>query len=799
MDPGDTDWGGLNLTEPNEVDSMIDAYQKNDVNTIGSGDVRSDTVYDNTSMGVDDDYMNTLVLYDGYDSYNESGESSEEDEENQGDYFSSFQTFPQTGFSKPTQFRFMNGKDGMATCEKCGTVGIKHAFYSKSKRFCSLSCSRSFATARREGKPSPPPYKEEPPPKKLHVLASKGRQTPKKHSKQSMGHSQKSTTRFDSFRVFDWGPYLVSTGSQAAPVSCFKHVPMSDCWDQMTVGMKVEVANSDNDVAREVYWIATVIKIAGYKALMRYEGFSSDASKDFWLNLCTQDVHPVGWCATVGKPLVPPKTIQHKYLDWKDFLVKRLTGARTLPNNFYNKVLESMENHRFHRGVQVEVVDKMCVSAMRVAIVHEVIGGRLRLAYMDKRDENDEFWCDMKSPLIHHVGWAQRAGHKLHATPEYKAQCLTKITMQKFDPDDSMPDMFPKTSEPPHGLKFQAGMKLEAIDPLNLSTICVATVMKCLRNNFLMIGIDGSIAQNGTDWFCYHASSPCIFPVGFCEINGLQLTPPRGHKGPFKWFDYLKHTKAVAAPVKLFDKEIPKHGFKPGMKVEAVDLMEPRLICVATVTKVVGRLMKIHFDGWENDYDQWVDAQTPDLYPVGWCEIMSYPLEGPRIKTEQVLAPSPPIPKKKRGKTQIYKGPRKKRKSKPLGKPLPPNFNFVPSFGDEDDIVCPPHVPLPPETVAATLPPLLDPSNTSELAKPATVKTEGVDTPQLGSVEVPPPILSPNGPVDHTPPPATTTVMPTLTQNLAPREDNSNKEDGPAHHSVEAVPTPVLLTTVEPK
>ena len=31
------------------------------------------------------------------------------------------------------------------------------------------------------------------------------------------------------------------------------------------------------------------------------------------------------------------------------------------------------------------------------------------------------------------------------------------------------------------GLKFQAGTKLEAIDPLNLCTICVATVMKvCL-------------------------------------------------------------------------------------------------------------------------------------------------------------------------------------------------------------------------------------------------------------------------------------------------------------------------------
>jgi hypothetical protein len=47
--------------------------------------------------------------------------------------------------------------------------------------------------------------------------------------------------------------------------------------------------------------------VSGYKALMRFEGFGNDSSYDFWISLCTQDVHPVGWCATVGKPLVPPK------------------------------------------------------------------------------------------------------------------------------------------------------------------------------------------------------------------------------------------------------------------------------------------------------------------------------------------------------------------------------------------------------------------------------------------------------------------------------------------------------------
>lgn len=66
------------------------------------------------------------------------------------------------------------------------------------------------------------------------------------------------------------------------------------------------------------------------------------------------------------------------------------------------------------------------------------------------------------------------------------------------------------------------------------------------------------------------------------------------------------------------------------MKLEAADLMDPRLVCVGTISRVVGRLLKVHFDGWEDEYDQWLDCQSPDMYPVGWCQLVGHKLEGPR-------------------------------------------------------------------------------------------------------------------------------------------------------------------------
>ncbi|KAM3845900.1 MBT domain-containing protein 1 isoform 1-T6 [Vipera latastei] len=595
-------------------------------------------------------------MFDGYDSCSEdtsSSSSSDESEEEASPLPSNLPIIKNNG----QVYTYPDGKSGMATCEMCGMVGVRDAFYSKTKRFCSVSCSRSYSSNSKKAsilaRLQLLLFQGKPPTKKAKVLQKQplvAKLAAYAQYQATVQNQSKTKTASVPMEGFNWGNYINSNSFTAAPVNCFKHAPMGTCWGDISEGVRVEVPNTDCSLPTKVFWIAGILKLAGYNALLRYEGFEGDSNLDFWCNICGPDIHPVGWCATSGKPLVPPRSIQHKYTNWKAFLVKRLTGAKTLPPDFSQKVSESMQ-YPFKPSMRVEVVDKTHLCRTRIAVVDSVIGGRLRLVYEESEDKTDDFWCHMYSPLIHPIGWSRSIGHRFKRSD---------ITKKQDGHIDAPPQLFAKVKEAESsGEWFKEGMKLEAIDPLNLSAICVATIRKVLADGYLMIGIDGSEAADGSDWFCYHATSPSIFPVGFCEINMIELTPPRGYaKLPFKWFDYLRETGSVAAPVKFFNKEVPNHGFHVAMKLEAVDLMEPRLVCVATVTRIIHRLLRIHFDGWEDEYDQWVDCESPDLYPVGWCQLTGYQLQPPASQASRD-SQSSSSKQKKKSKSQQYKGHKK--------------------------------------------------------------------------------------------------------------------------------------------
>lgn len=72
--------------------------------------------------------------------------------------------------------------------------------------------------------------------------------------------------------------------------------------------------------------------------------------------------------------------------------------------------------------------------------------------------------------------------------------------------------------------EFKAGMKLEAQDPRNTTSTCIATVVG-LTGSRLRLRLDGS--DNKNDFWRLVDSSE-IQPIGNCEKNGGMLQPPLG-------------------------------------------------------------------------------------------------------------------------------------------------------------------------------------------------------------------------------------------------------------------------------
>lgn len=67
------------------------------------------------------------------------------------------------------------------------------------------------------------------------------------------------------------------------------------------------------------------------------------------------------------------------------------------------------------------------------------------------------------------------------------------------------------------------------------------------------------------------------------------------------------------------------------MKLEGVDPQHPSYFCVLSIYEVIGYRMRLHFDGYPETYDFWVNADSLDIFPAGWCE-----------KNGRVLHPPPP-------------------------------------------------------------------------------------------------------------------------------------------------------------
>lgn len=415
----------------------------------------------------------------------------------------------------------VSNKDEISQCDNCGEYGFSTDFY-KDGRFCSQTCIRAFESkhmreVKKQGTMSKMILNMKKGKKKLLLKDGVPKDRDVKTEPQTPGKKSK---------AFVWTRYLEQEKAVEAPARLFKN-PFPAVKNNFRVGMKLEGVDP---MHQSKFCVLSVAEVSGYRVRLHFDGYSE--CFDFWVDIDSPFIFPVGFCEKNGKILQPPKGFTIEEFSWTSFL--KLTKGVPAPKSlFSNQPVQSVTPNLFRVGSKLEAVDKKNSSLICVASVADTLGDKV-LIHFDGWEDNYDYWCDMTSPFIH--------------------------------------------------------------------------------------------------------------PVGYCEENELVLSPPRDWKdvNAFTWEKYLSKSKSLQVPARAFKPRQPI-AFEPGMKVEVVDKRNPLLVRVATIEEVENYMVKIHFDGWSECYDYWLEDDSPDLHPPGWCAKTGHPLVPPITPADLVVTMGPGV------------------------------------------------------------------------------------------------------------------------------------------------------------
>uniref|UniRef100_A0A3P9IZN4 Scm like with four mbt domains 1 n=1 Tax=Oryzias latipes TaxID=8090 RepID=A0A3P9IZN4_ORYLA len=419
---------------------------------------------------------------------------------------------------------------------------------------------------------------------------------------------------------FSWDDYLEETGSVSVPHHAFKHVDQG-LQTGLTPGMKLEVC-----VRSEVdspYWVATIITTCGQLLLLRYEGCQDDRRSDFWCDIMTADLHPLGWSQHHGKTMRPPEGVREKNEDWEALLEKALAEGCSAPASLLElRGRDPVE--LLCAGCYVELQDNVDPGLAWAAEVEENVGGRLKLRLVGTEglpDTPATLWLFYLHPRLHPPGWAQEHGYTLKPPsgqicdlPQDEA-LVAELSKVRLQPSDLMALHV--------GFRW---MKLEAVDPTAPISIRPATVTKVYNDKYFLVTMDDLCgieeSEGSSRSFLCHRDSPGIFPTQWSLKNGLPLSPPPGYQGPdFDWADYLKQCEAEA---------VPQHCFPTVSQNICGYQSNDRHKCLLPCLWGKSYLCPYISIGLKQPMPELiVHVDSLDIFPVSWCETNGYPLVYP--------------------------------------------------------------------------------------------------------------------------------------------------------------------------
>ncbi|KAI5645090.1 mbt repeat domain-containing protein [Phthorimaea operculella] len=429
---------------------------------------------------------------------------------------------------------------------------------------------------------------------------------------------------------FDWNDYLESKKSIAVPEELFSHVEAS-LNNGIKQGMLLEVCHKNNP---DIYWIAEITMVCGHLLRIKFIG----ASEDFWCDISSTKVHPLGWCGKYDELIEPPDEINEKYGDKIIDIMKNalLNGQSVSIEALNNKGLSPID--RIKTGMKVEVQNTLDPYKYWSATVCENVGGRLQLRYDGSDDDLPNFWIFFSNPRLTSFGYVTNKGSPWqfkYPGKVNKFSCKVKLSTQlRQSAEEAIKEPTPadlfQSTQSLEAHNFVTGMKLEAFNPQDMKTIRPATITKVFNNFHFLVTIDDhhdDYEDTKMAWLC-DSMHPYIYPIGWAQKNNLPFKTPKVWKeGPFDWDEYLTMTSSVPAPDYCFGDKKPLKDIKVGMKLEAVNPLNHEEIHVASIDDIIEHMFCVELLPIGEKF--WYSQDSDLLFPVGWCDSNNYELHIP--------------------------------------------------------------------------------------------------------------------------------------------------------------------------
>lgn len=342
-----------------------------------------------------------------------------------------------------------------------------------------------------------------------------------------------------------------------------------------------------------------------------------------WFSFCTDHPKPLHHCFKNDIDLWPLPEVRQE--DRQSVITQVYNNLSTIPdlvtldtNHVRNIFAElARKAKRFQLNEIVEAVNRDDCSQIRAGMVIERHGDRIRVRYLDTGFDDVGFWYNQHSmSQVHKLGWSRQVGLPLVGAPP---------NLKVGEPPPSEILMTPP------GIWIREGQIFEMRHPVFTHKIVTGYVAQSLKYGYFIAGTDWSKPKECVEEVV-HITSDYLLPLNFCRDHDIPLDPPECRKDPdteFSWKMALINENWTE--LHLPDIERAPNPFKKGQKLEMVSATSPTYIRPATVTKVAGRLLRLHMNGLPRSEEtsfEWVSCESSNIYPAGYAAMIGHPTEG---------------------------------------------------------------------------------------------------------------------------------------------------------------------------